>query len=78
MWIRVAKLIILKFWNLLECECNAQGSAKLSCNSDGICACKDNITGDKCDDCILGHFPFPDCNRGKIHKFCTNDIKTSV
>ena len=64
--VRIPLLIIL----FLACDCNDQGAANMSCNSDGICACKENITGNKCDECILGHFPFPDCNRqGKIHKF---------
>ena len=51
----------------LECGCNDQGSANMTCNSDGICTCKENVTGEKCDICIPEHFPFPECNIGNIY-----------
>ena len=52
----------------LACDCNTQGSNKTSCDSEGICTCKVNISGDKCTKCKPGLFPFPACNNGKIFK----------
>ena len=52
------------YWNILACGCNDQGSANMSCSSDGICTCKENIAGNKCDICEPGYFPYPDCSSG--------------
>ena len=34
----------------LDCECDAQGSFDLSCTETGICNCKSNIFGTKCNE----------------------------
>ncbi|KAK7487113.1 hypothetical protein BaRGS_00021608, partial [Batillaria attramentaria] len=51
------------------CDCNPEGSRSLFCNPlDGQCLCKDNVQGDKCDQCISGYYNFSagclpcDCN----------------
>ena len=33
---------------------------------DGTCICKDNVDGDKCEKCVDGFYPYPECNGGKI------------
>ena len=48
----------------LDCNCNIHGSSFTSCDSNGICACKHNVIGDKCEYC-KDYYPFPDCNKGK-------------
>ena len=60
----VLKLIFLKLIFYLACECNAEGSLNTDrCGEDGKCACKENITGDKCDQCAEGFTMdgFPTC-----------------
>ena len=48
------------------CECNIQGSDAIGCDSYGMCTCKENVTGNKCELCNnTGYFPVPDCNNGK-------------
>ena len=44
------------------CECNDEGSTVHHCNENGLCSCKENIVGDKCDSCMEGYSNFPDCN----------------
>ena len=51
----------------LECGCNDLGSENMSCSSAGVCTCTQNVTGNKCDICKPGYFPFPDCKIGKIY-----------
>ena len=70
MQIRVAKLIILYFWNHLECECNDQGSINMSCSYDGMCTCKENVIGYKCDICKPGYLSFPDCKGEIFYNLC--------
>ena len=48
------------------CCCNAQGSNGNNCVANGICNCRANIVGRKCDSCAGGHFNFPMC-QGKNH-----------
>ena len=48
---------------IIDCNCNVQGSLTNSCNSNGVCICKnDNIVGDKCTECKPGLINFPDCS----------------
>ena len=44
-----------------HCECNPLGSVSLDCDDHGLCQCKDNVVGDKCDQCAEEHFNFPNC-----------------
>ena len=48
---------------LLGCVCNEEGSDGLDCNHNGICTCKPNISGDKCDQCQEGYINFPHCDQ---------------
>ena len=35
-----------------ECNCDPSGSIALTCAADtGVCTCRDQVTGDKCDQC---------------------------
>ena len=43
------------FFLLLECQCNQKGSKDDFCDADaGKCTCKDEFTGNKCDQCVDG------------------------
>ena len=57
--------IIIQYTNnvISECKCNENGSKHQACDKNGKCYCKDNYDGDKCDKCIDGFTPFPDCNQ---------------
>ncbi|KPP76674.1 hypothetical protein Z043_103970, partial [Scleropages formosus] len=44
------------------CDCNVVGSLTLQCNPDtGCCFCRDQFTGEKCDQCKMGYRDFPQC-----------------
>ena len=43
------------------CNCHSSGSKNLVCTNDGVCNCKDEFSGQKCDKCALGYFGFPFC-----------------
>ncbi len=45
---------------LAACECNAEGSTSTTCDADGQCNCKPNISGPKCDITEPGFYNFPD------------------
>ena len=48
---------------ILACDCDIQGSSYKSCNSSGICTCKNtNIVGIKCSECKPGLVDFPYCH----------------
>lgn len=34
------------------CDCNQMGSRTQECDARGVCACKEGVTGDKCDRCL--------------------------
>ena len=52
----------------LACKCNEKGSVSSQCNDAGMCTCKANTQGTKCDSCIDNHFGFPDCKDCKCDK----------
>ena len=60
-------IIINYFHIVLECGCNALGSASPYCNGYGICTCISNVTGIKCSECNSGYYNFPTC-LGKLCK----------
>ena len=35
----------------------------MDCNHNGICTCKPNVSGDKCDQCQDGYINFPNCDQ---------------
>ena len=47
-----------------QCYCDKNGSQNILCSHDGMCSCKAGFIGDKCNLCLPGFFPFPDCNTG--------------
>ena len=61
---------------ILECGCSAQGSVSPNCSQDGVCSCRDNYDGLKCDRCSVGHYSYPRCVkcacdlRGSQHQYC--------
>merc|ERR1719411_2169200 len=73
------------FPNCQGCQCNLDGtihdhdgdhdhdhgSEVASCSATGQCACKDNIAGDKCDQCASGYSMngFPACQKEIRIKF---------
>ncbi|XP_076800337.1 laminin subunit alpha-5-like isoform X2 [Clavelina lepadiformis] len=60
----------------VECDCNLNGVLNISdtgCNpGDGQCNCKEHVTGQRCDQCELGYYGFPEC------KQCTCDERGSI
>ena len=51
-----------------ECLCSDEGSLSCACTEEeGICHCKENIEGNKCDQCKPGYWSYPSCH-GK-HKY---------
>ena len=48
---------MLCFFHCSLCNCSAAGSVKMSCDiTNGICECKRNVQGTKCDDCNVNSF----------------------
>ena len=44
------------------CQCNEDGSENTNCdNASGKCSCKDHVVGDKCVECEIQYYGFPDC-----------------
>ena len=58
------------------CGCTSQGSSSPNCTDFGVCSCKDNYDGAKCDRCKVGYYNYPRCvkcacdPRGSQHQFC--------
>ena len=58
----------------LECGCNTNGTDDVTCDSQGMCNCKSDITdGEKCDMCVAGKYPFPDCDQD-----CTDCVAANI
>ena len=56
--------------NFSACECKTEGEKNGNngaCSDRGVCNCKDNVTGDKCDKCEVGYQTWPACDE------CTSD-----
>ena len=45
----------------LGCTCDAQGTLKGNCYSNGPCLCKEGYDQPRCDTCLEGFYGFPDC-----------------
>ena len=43
------------------CVCDQNGSEDKYCNDDGLCTCKENYAGDRCDNCEIGSLGYPNC-----------------
>ncbi len=55
--------IIKNFWNFFPaCVCDQNGSDDKFCNEDGLCTCKENFAGDRCDNCEIGSLGYPNCH----------------
>ena len=59
-------------FSTLDCMCDIHGSISKSCDENGKCPCKEKYTGDKCDECIEGHYLVAsfdgDYCEGKLYK----------
>ena len=57
------------------CNCVEEGSYGISCGEDdGKCNCKNNVVGDKCEQCIDGTYKYPECEGKKdSSKYSSND-----
>ncbi|GAA6078074.1 laminin subunit alpha-2-like, partial [Tachysurus ichikawai] len=45
-----------------SCGCNMMGAVTQQCNvNTGCCFCRDQFTGEKCNECKLGYRNFPHC-----------------
>ena len=53
-----------RFFFSLECDCNMKGveNGDPTCDKDGQCNCKCDVTGKKCDVCEEGHQGWPECH----------------
>ena len=60
------------FDDFIACGCNLRGVEKgdLTCNSSGICNCRCDVVGDKCNMCQVGHQGFPDCDGMLTNEDC--------
>ena len=48
--------------------CSEEGSESCACTEEeGICHCKENIEGDKCDQCKPGYWSYPSCDGKHKH-----------
>ena len=49
---------------ILACNCITIGTrnASIICNDSGVCFCKENVQGIKCDNCVPGTFNLADSN----------------
>lgn len=54
------------------CNCNSAGALSAVCNSiSGVCDCKPNFTGDKCDRCLSNYYqPNPNSSEGCVPCNC--------
>ncbi|XP_056449270.1 netrin-G2 [Gadus chalcogrammus] len=53
-----------------ECNCDLQGSLNPRCDEQGLCPCKDGVSGRRCDSCQPGYR----WQQGCIENFCDEDI----
>ena len=51
----------------LECSCDPRGSNSTACDKEGMCKCRSNVNGPKCDECSDGFYNFPEC---KGNRYC--------
>ena len=58
------------------CACETQGTVGNvdSCNDNGVCTCKPNVEGAKCDTCSAGFYNFPDCTGRCYKSICIEHI----
>ena len=65
-WLK-KKIIITILFLFSECLCHADGAVDIDCTEDaGICTCKPNIVGEKCDKAAPGYYNFPEVIRKYI------------
>ena len=70
---KISLLFVFQMSKLIEviihstaCECDSGGSILPTCDENGICKkCRNNVIGDKCDDCEEDMFGFPNCRKCK-------------
>ena len=52
-----------KLLSITACNCHPEGSDGQDCSLHGICACKQHVSGEKCDHCQEGYVNFPKCDK---------------
>ena len=52
------------------CQCSVTGSLGSDCDTKGKCTCKDEYTGDKCDECKTDFDKIGDECKGKEKVVC--------
>ena len=64
------------FFSFVDCACDTQGTVgnDVNCNDNGICNCKANIDGDKCDTCSAGYYNFPACTGRWYKSICLEEF----
>ena len=50
---------------LIVCRCDPERSEDKFCNEEGMCQCKKEFTGQKCDKCAPGYYDFSSGCLGK-------------
>ncbi|XP_065836275.1 laminin subunit gamma-1-like [Oscarella lobularis] len=62
------------------CMCDSMGSFNESCDEIGQCACKDGVTGLKCDQCLPFHFGFANCTSCSegANGFCIAQLESEI
>ena len=72
-------LEIIDNYIIIACGCNMEGveNGDPTCDKDGQCTCKCDVTGRKCDVCEVGHQGFPDCHgKLRLYHFESFNIKS--
>ena len=69
-------LILGQFLISAECGCSPRGALTPKCDAFGVCECRSNYAGQRCDRCDIGFYNYPQCVkcacdlRGAAHQFC--------
>ena len=63
---------------MLECNCHCAGAVSDQCDNSGACTCKEQYTGEKCDQCKEGNYLVAggDCDscEGKLNKVLLKEL----
>lgn len=57
----ILRLMLFVCFGVLACGCDSHGTNGVTCSNEGVCQCKYNFGGDKCDRCRDGFYNYPTC-----------------